>query len=111
MSDPTDHSTDTLKRRQDGLEAFIEEGVVAQLDLARQLGIDEPFLIVREPHPYLNDVDRLFRDVAFEGQDRIRAIVQIGHFIAELLTSKFGGFWLVDDDPRSKYYAEYVVGR
>ncbi len=107
----TEEENATLNRRLAGLDQFFQESVPVLTDFVQRLELPEPNMVFREADRYIAPIDEWMKDQVIHPEDRIWILTRIGYFIGEFLVQRFGGYWLVDEDPDSPYFLHYVVGR
>lgn len=100
-----------LEKRRVSFRAFSAERAPVLSDFAERLELPTPARISTEPTLFLNRVDAFMREQEIDEDDRLWILTRMGYYIGELLIEKLGGGWFVNEDPDSRYFLHYVVGR
>jgi hypothetical protein len=109
MRDLTEQEKALLSQRRDKLFGFVEESLPVMADFLGALGISDPYSVAEDAERFLNPLDVWLKEQTVSRQDHLWLLTRIGYFIGELLSQRFGGRWLVDDDPESPYFQQFVV--
>lgn len=102
---------DILDKRKAGFDAFFKEMMPVLTDFADRLEIASPHLIVSDPDGFLPPISEFLKLQTVEEQDFGWIVTRVGYLIGEILNSRLGGCWFVNEIPKSKYFARYVVGK
>ena len=80
-------------------------------DFAEALGLANPPMIVAEPTMFVPSVTEFMADQRVDEDDYDWILVRLGYFIGEVLSTRYGGYWFLNEIPDSRYFGRYVVGR
>ncbi len=104
-----------LARRRAGFDEYVKEATPVLTDFVKALGAENPALVVEKPSAYLPLIDAWLSEQALvhppSEADKTWLIVRLGYFIGGVLVEQNGGQWFVDESPRSRWFARYVVGK
>jgi hypothetical protein len=110
MRELSESEKSTLERRKANFDTFFQESVPVLVDFIERLELPDARRVVHEPHLFLPAVDAWMSKQEVAPQDWVWILTRIGYFIGYLFTQRLAGYWLVDEDPESPYFARYVVG-
>ena len=99
-----------LQRRKVEFEQFIQERMPVLVEFCELLKLENPHEVLLDAERFVWPLHAWLRDETIKEDDRLWLLVRYNYFIGELLIQKFGGCWMVDEDPRSQLFSNYVVG-
>jgi hypothetical protein len=102
---------DTLARRREEFPAFIQEMSPVLTDFAERLGLQKPHTIMENPETFLETIEDFLKDQIVTEEDRAWIVARLAYFIGQIFIQRFGGEWLLNEHPNSKFFLQYVVGR
>ncbi|MCA9633520.1 MAG: hypothetical protein KC766_37980, partial [Myxococcales bacterium] len=70
-------------------------------DFAADIGVVPPSRVVADPPSALHEIDLFMREQNVEVEDVPWITSLLAVFVGEFLVNRFGGYWLICDDPRS----------
>ena len=100
-----------LAERLAELEDWRRDGFDAMLRWAEAVGVDERLVRIN-PQLAFEPTDVMLRDEdmpALPQEDFLWTVSHLMGLVAELLRDKHGGEWVVDEDPASPMYTDYLV--
>lgn len=107
----TSEQQELLARRRGGFDQWLAERLPILRDFAAALELPNPPLIVAEPKLYLPLINAWLCEQTVGQEDWAWAVTRVGYFAGEVLVQRFGGCWLVCDDPASRFFGRFVVGQ
>lgn len=111
MREPTVDEKETREKRRLQVTAMMEEMAPVLGDFAVSLDLPNPHMIVAEPGRYLPKIDEFMQDQVVEEDDRPWILTRLGYFIGEVLISRLGGCWFLNDRPDTRFFLRCVVGQ
>ena len=113
MDDLTPDQKHLLERRLSLFEPFLAERMDVVSEFFEQIGAEQPEEVVANPEGYLSFLEQFLnaQDVSsFDSQDKSYLRARLIYFVGELLIQRYGGHWIVHENPDSPQFARYVVG-
>ena len=114
MEQPTPEQLETLRNRREKREQFLNERMPVLVEFCKALDFPEPHRVLTTPSIFLSGVNQWVAQQNLENtcqEDRVWLITRLGYFIGECLVEEFGGYWFLDENPDSRWYTSYVVGK
>jgi hypothetical protein len=111
MTSAEEAQAELLARRKDGFDAFLAERMPALADFAARLELEAPEGIIGQPGAYVAGVAAFMDTQTVEDEDFVWIVTRLGYLVGEVLVHRFLGCWLINEDPASRTFARYVVGR
>lgn len=106
---PTESSSLTERRKL--FEKFKDERRPLLVDFFKKLEMTNPFDVLRESERFLQPFDTwLGKQVVAEDLWHW-LLVRVAYFIGEIFIQRYAGVWYVEDDPDSRFFGKFVVGR
>ena len=100
-----------LATRKANFAHFLDERMPVLVEFAKSLGFQDPHRIVTEPHLFLPEISDWLAHQDITPEDRTWLTTRLGYLVGELLISRFGGLWFINEIESSKYFGRYVVGQ
>lgn len=101
-----------MSARHARFDAFYAELMPVLVAFVEQLGITPAHGVLTNAPAYAPLLASALRDTRVETpDDRVWLLTRVGYYAGEYLVQQHGGCWFVNDDPGSKSFARYVVGR
>jgi hypothetical protein len=111
MRELTPPERQTLEKRRLEFDKFVQEAAPVLSDFAKRLGLENPQSIAVNPEAFLEPIDDFMKDQVIMDDDRIWIVARLAYFIGQILIQRFGGEWLLNERPDSRFFLQYVVGR
>ena len=102
---------ETLEKRRQEFRAFVREMGPVLEDFADRLGLQDPYRIVSDPERFLDSIEAFMRNQVVGDEDRTWIAARLSYFIGQVLIQRLGGEWLVNENPASRFFLHYVIGR
>ena len=99
-----------LARRKTRFDQFYQEMMPVLVDFIQRLGQDQSHTVLHDASRFLGVIDESFKYDLISTEDRSWFMTRIMYFVGEYFVQNFGGHWLVNDTPGSRFFARYVVG-
>jgi hypothetical protein len=106
----TERQKDELGRRKARFDEFFQESVPVLVDFIERLELPDAWRVVHEPGVFLPAVDAWISKQEVRPEDWAWIATRLGFFVGYVFTERLGGYWLVDENPDSPYFAHYIVG-
>lgn len=100
-----------LQKRKANFEGFFAEIGPVLCDFFESLRVPDAEMVIAHPSQFVSILDAFMKDQTIEEKDYIWIMTRLGYFIGEWLVQRFGGCWFVVEDPDSRLFARYAVGR
>lgn len=79
-------------------------------DFADRLGLQNPETIVTNPNAFLEFIDDFMKSQVITDEDRIWILARLAYFIGQIFIQRFGGDWILNEIPESRFFLRYVIG-
>lgn len=99
-----------LARRLAEFAVFKAERLPVLHQFVEAIGGENAYEVLIAPAKFLPLLEQSFNHLVVEEHNRVWLITRIGYFVGEYLLTAYDGCWQVDEDPRSRAFARYVVG-
>lgn len=110
MREMDDEQRARLDERRQQFEAFLGEIDEVLRDLSHGLGLPEPGCLLEHADHHLADIDRWVAEHAIDPALRGRLLARIGCLAGQVLVSRLGGRWFLNEDPDSPHFLHFAVG-
>lgn len=111
MRDLTTDEKSLLERRQAGQNRFLDERMPVLSEFMESLGQADAALVLVDAGRFLKPLDEWLSKQEIIPEIRSWITTRLGYFSGEYLCQRLGGRWFLNEDPGSKYFARYVVGK
>jgi hypothetical protein len=99
-----------LDARRENIETFLEERFPVLVEFVRLVGFREPHRVLNEPQLFLPVISDWLTDQKVEPEDTVWLSARLMYLVGELLVTRYGGCWRLNEQEGSRYYGRYVVG-
>lgn len=101
-----------LERRREGFDTFYNELMPCLVDFVGTMGVQPAYMVLEQAAAYAPLLEVALQSMAVNNdEERTWLGARMGYFIGEYFVQKFGGCWMVNEIPESRYFARYVVGQ
>ncbi len=99
-----------LEERRAALPRYEAERSPVLVDFLAGLEMDDPLQVRHDAGAFIGPVDAWLRYLTFEESDAPWLCARLGYLIGEVFVQRYGGRWLVEARPESRWFARFVVG-
>lgn len=113
MHKPTPDERTLRDRRRSGFEKFLKERMPVLTDFFERLGETDPAMVLVDAERFLIPLEQFIKDqlIDDDSDDRVWIHARLGYYIGELFVQRYRGCWLLNENPGSRFYLQYVIGQ
>jgi hypothetical protein len=111
MRQLTPDEREFLEGRLSGFDVFLEERMPVLAEFMGMLGLPDPALVLVHAEKYLPALDQWLQRQSISDEDRTWLLTRVGYYVGEYFVQTLNGHWLVNENPETRTFARYVVGR
>lgn len=101
-----------LDRRKRNFPVFYEQLIPSLVDFVGKMGISPAHEVLNNAPMFVPHLSTALRNLAVaDDDDKAWLLSRLGYFIGEYFTQKYSGAWYPNENPASRYFARYVVGK
>lgn len=101
-----------LDRRKRDFPAFYEQLIPSLVDFVSKMGINPAHEVLNNAPRFVPLLSTALRNLdVVDEEDKAWLLARLGYFIGEYFTQKYSGAWYPNENPASRYFARYVVGK
>lgn len=99
------------QRQKERFVRFLEERTPVLVEFAKIIGASQPSIVLQDASELVELLHEWMADLEVEDDNaKFWLIARLGYFIGECFLQKYGGYWLLNDDPNSKFLVRHVIG-
>lgn len=101
-----------LDKRKRDFPVFYEQLIPSLVDFIEMMGISPSHEVLKSAPMFVPLLSTALQNLeCVDEQDKIWLLTRLGYFIGEYFTQKYSGAWYLNENPTSRYFARYVVGK
>jgi len=101
-----------LDKRKEDFPAFYEQLIPSLVDFVGKMGISPAHEVLKNAPMFVPLLSTALQNLdVVDEQDKVWLLTRLGYFIGEYFTQKYSGAWYPNENPASRYFARYVVGK
>jgi len=101
-----------LDKRKKDFPVFYEQLIPSLVDFISKMGISPAYEVLKNAPTFVPLLSTALQDLdVVDEQDKVWLQTRLGYFIGEYFAQKYSGAWYPNENPTSRYFARYVVGK
>jgi hypothetical protein len=99
-------------KRKKNFPVFYEQLIPSLVDFISKMGISPAHEVLKNAPVFVPLLSTALHDLdVVDEQDKVWLLTRLGYFIGEYFAQKYSGAWYPNENPASRYFARYVVGK
>lgn len=111
MRELTEEERAVVEARRARFDDFVQERLGVLAEFIRLMELPEPPRVLIEAEKYLPALDQWMATEVIGEEARLWVLLRVGYFVGEYLVQRHGGYWFLNEEPDTKTFGRYVVGR
>ena len=100
-----------LEQKKTAFTAFLEERKPVLIEFFELIQVENPETVLAEARNYVGIFDVFMKDQDVSPESRTWILTVAGYLLGEYFAQEFSGSWYVNEDPKSRFFAQYLVGK
>lgn len=101
-----------LDKRKKDFPVFYVQLIPSLVDFIGKMSISPAHEVLKNAPVFVPLLSTALQNLdVVDEQDKVWLLTRLGYFIGEYFTQKYSGAWYPNENPTSRYFARYVVGK